>query len=375
MKKYIALLASALLLTGCGETEDSSSSKMDKRAPASDLISSYSSESLSESSDSTITDTQTAEYPKDYEISFDDTERSVISKATLLVTGPTGESSLEDMLDKDVMASGTVGLVGSPVAIELEGEKGTVTFTVDKDALGDVPFENLIVLKSGHGMSFDEVASAVKEDKISFEITESDTYMLVDAYQYGAAIGADVGDIGHGWIFKNNDFEFKVTLPEGITVKTISSTWKANRPSDGEQEMMYMEMLRQDDPYDSNIQMQLLAYRYPNEADLCEDPKPMISFEELFDEEASNNSDLFEITGSESWELNDGRSSFYLEKHHPYDPEKKTVFGDVIPEQTTITAFYSYSNDTYIMLRFYIANNERSDIDACIESVKSFTYY
>lgn len=369
MKRYTLILAAAMLcLSACGETDDSNSkAKKITKAPAEAVSESIEEESASANESTAETEAKSEEYPESYELTFNDTKTSVISKATLLVTGPTGESSLEDMLDKDVMASGTVGLVGAPVAIDLEGEKGTVTFTVDKDALGDVPFENLIILKSGQGMSFDQVNCTYDNENISFEITESDTYMLVDAYQWLSAWGADVTGMEHDTEFKVGDFGFTLTMPEGVAPNGVMDYWHADY--NGEHQMMSKQLMHQNQSKDADVKAELYAWRYPNEEDDCDDPTPFMSFDDKIKEISSLTSDYFTIETADIWALDGGRKGFVTVFHFPADPDKG------LDEQTNINAYYEYADDTYISYNLSFYGHDQSKIDQCVKSAKSFTYF
>ncbi len=364
MKRHIALVFAALLLTSCTEAADSRNSRDITKAQEPEII-------REESSDSdesfAVSDAQDEDFPKEYELDFDNTEISVISKAELLVKAPTGYSSLEGTLDRDVLSSGTVGLVGSPVEIELEGANGIVTFTVDTQQLGDIPFENLIVLKSGHGMSFDEVASAVKDDKISFEITESDTYMLVDSYQWRAAWGDVDPELEHETAFRVGDLGFSLTIPKGVAPNSVSDYWHAEH--NGEHQMMSKQLMHQNQQKDADIKAELYAWRYPNEEDDCDDPAPYMSFDERIEQLRSIDSDIIKIESTKEWELGNGRKGFAVVFHYPADAEKG------IGEQTTVEGFYEYSDDTYILYTLTFYSYEQETVDACLKSVESFKYY
>lgn len=93
--------------------------------------------------------------------------------------------TVESIMDKDVMCSGVVGLVGDPFSIETTSEfdKATITYKVDKSKLGDVEFDNLMFLwYDRENDNFVELETIHDEahSTVSVETTHFSDYMVVD---------------------------------------------------------------------------------------------------------------------------------------------------------------------------------------------------
>ncbi|MBE5945895.1 MAG: VWA domain-containing protein [Lachnospiraceae bacterium] len=92
---------------------------------------------------------------------------------------------IESVMNKDYHSSRVVGLYGEPFEIETTAkfDIATLSFKVDKDSLGDIPFENLMFLWYDEiGMQFVELETIHDEETgiVSTETTHFSKYMLVD---------------------------------------------------------------------------------------------------------------------------------------------------------------------------------------------------
>ena len=57
-------------------------------------------------------------------------------------------TTVESIMNKDILCSDVVGLVGEPFSIETTSQfdKATLTYVIDKSKLGDTKFDNLLFL-------------------------------------------------------------------------------------------------------------------------------------------------------------------------------------------------------------------------------------
>lgn len=94
-------------------------------------------------------------------------------------------TTIENIMNKDVLCSGVVGLVGEPFEIKTTSlfDKATLTFEVDKTKLGDTKFDDLKFLwydeKNDNFVELDTIHDA-ENSKISVETMHFSKYMLVD---------------------------------------------------------------------------------------------------------------------------------------------------------------------------------------------------
>ena len=365
MKRYIAVIAALLCLASCGEITDSSAKEIgSEAAPAVSQT-----EAVTSASPETVTETSPAEeYPKDYCLLIDELLAPQVTGVSLKVPEPEGLCSLENVYKTDVLATDTVGLVGCPVRVGLKAKQGELSFAVNTNALGDLPFENLAVMKTGQGESFEVIPFRSDGSSIVCEITESDTYLLVDLYQWQSAWGGDVSGMEHETEFTVGDgFDLRVTLPKGVAPNKVSSMWEIT-PVDGVYQMMTKELMLQNGQDKATVKAELKAYRYPNEEDGCGSPLPLKSFDDKMSEIAAIPSDQFEAETSEPWDVGGGRRGFMAVFRFPEEPDMG------ISEQTTVEAFYEVSEDTYILYSLSFTGQDESLIESCIKSIKSFTY-
>ncbi len=98
-------------------------------------------------------------------------------------------TTVESIMNKDVLCSNVVGLVGEPFSIESESsfDKATITFTVDKTKLGETEFDNLIFLwydrENDNFVELETSHNAVNST-VSIETTHFSDYMIVDSEKW-----------------------------------------------------------------------------------------------------------------------------------------------------------------------------------------------
>lgn len=384
MRKTLVLAAAMLMLTSCSGDADSSAKAANDITPASSAAEvtkntqstapesglsgtdTAPAESSSPEKDSAPGQSSTEEYPSEYELVINEPKAPQITSVSMKVKEPTGKSKLENAYGRDVLASGTVGLVGCPVKVTLCGGAGMLTFNLDKEALGSIPVENLAVLKAGD--SFEKADYTLSEDTAVCLIRESGTYLLVDSYQWDSAWSKDPAGKEHETDFTVGEgFDFRITLPEGIAPNNISALWEKTY-ADGEHQIMTKELMSQNNQSEASVKAELKAYRYPGEEDGCDSPLPLKSFDDKISEISSISSDSFTLETSEPWDIGGGRRGFTAVFRFPGEPDKG------IDEQTTVEAFYEFSEDTYILFALSFKGYDQTMTDNCLKSVKSFKY-
>ena len=98
-------------------------------------------------------------------------------------------TSVESIMNKDILCSDVVGLVGEPFSIETTSQfdKATLTYVVDKSKLGDTEFDNLLFLwydeANDNFVELDTVLDE-KNSTVSVETTHFSKYMLVDQVEW-----------------------------------------------------------------------------------------------------------------------------------------------------------------------------------------------
>ena len=94
-------------------------------------------------------------------------------------------TTVESIMNKDMLCTGVVGLVGEPFSIETTSdyEKATLTYVIDKNKLGDTEFDNLMFLwYDEEKNNFVELETILDEESSTVSITTPhfSKYMLVD---------------------------------------------------------------------------------------------------------------------------------------------------------------------------------------------------
>ena len=92
-------------------------------------------------------------------------------------------------MNKDVLCTDVVGLVGEPFEIETTSQfdKATLTYVVDKSKLGDTEFDNLLFLwYDEENDNFVELDTTLDEENstVSVETKHFSKYMIVDGKEW-----------------------------------------------------------------------------------------------------------------------------------------------------------------------------------------------
>lgn len=115
-------------------------------------------------------------------------KESAVTEVTVAMSG-TGNLNrnmqINSVMNKDVLCSEVVGLVGEPFSIETTSEfdKATLTFTIDQSKLGDTSFDDLLFLwHDEENHNFQELETFFDEEnsKVYIETTHFSRYMVVD---------------------------------------------------------------------------------------------------------------------------------------------------------------------------------------------------
>ena len=98
-------------------------------------------------------------------------------------------TTVESIMNKDVLCSNVVGLVGEPFSIESKSnfDKASITFTVDKAKLGDTKFDNLMFLwydEDNDRFVELETYHDIASSTVSTTTTHFSKYMIVDSYAW-----------------------------------------------------------------------------------------------------------------------------------------------------------------------------------------------
>jgi len=98
-------------------------------------------------------------------------------------------TTIESIMNKDILCSEVVGLVGEPFSIETTSQfdKATLTYVIDKSKLGDTEFDNLLFLwYDEENDNFVELDTVLDEENstVTVETTHFSKYMLVDQVEW-----------------------------------------------------------------------------------------------------------------------------------------------------------------------------------------------
>ena len=113
---------------------------------------------------------------------------SAVSQVSVSMNG-TGyiksTTTVESVMNKDILCTGVVGLVGEPFEIESTSkfDNATITFKIDKSKLGDTAFDNLMFLwYDEENNNFVELETTLNKAKSTASITTNhfSKYMIVD---------------------------------------------------------------------------------------------------------------------------------------------------------------------------------------------------
>lgn len=98
-------------------------------------------------------------------------------------------TTVESMMNIDMLSTNVAGLVGEPFEIESEAtfDKATISFKIDQSKLGETAFDNLMFLwYDEENDKYVELETIYDEEKsiVSIETTHFSRYMVVDKYQW-----------------------------------------------------------------------------------------------------------------------------------------------------------------------------------------------
>ena len=98
-------------------------------------------------------------------------------------------TSVESIMNKDILCSDVVGLVGEPFEIETTSQfdKATLTYVIDKSKLGDTAFDNLLFLwYDKENDNFVELETILDEanSTVTVETTHFSKYMIVNREEW-----------------------------------------------------------------------------------------------------------------------------------------------------------------------------------------------
>lgn len=106
------------------------------------------------------------------------------------------KSEIRDVYKIDVMTSGTVGLVGTPIKFTLEEgvESASAVFHYDDNELRWVNEDNIILMYYNKTFQrFSQVGALIdtEENTVSFDVEKDGIYLLVDSYEWSNYFGKD----------------------------------------------------------------------------------------------------------------------------------------------------------------------------------------
>lgn len=98
-------------------------------------------------------------------------------------------TTVESVMNKDVICSDVVGLIGEPFSIESESQfdTATITYKIDQSKLGNTAFDSLMFLwYDEENYEFVELETTYnyEESAVSIETTHFSRYMVVDKYKW-----------------------------------------------------------------------------------------------------------------------------------------------------------------------------------------------
>lgn len=158
--------------------------------------------------------------------------------------GDFASASIENLYNIHVLHTGVVGRFGCPVEITAaDFHSGQIRFKYRPLEMNGVPPENLIVLHYNEETSFyDTIPSTLDKDNTTVyaDMPGYGVYMLADKYEWNAVWGEDTSAYSHPIEYKNEEYNFVFTIPNGLTVDRVSDYLKDDE--DGQ----YKELLRSD---------------------------------------------------------------------------------------------------------------------------------
>lgn len=137
------------------------------------------------------------------------------------------EPYINNMLDVHVLHTDVVGLFGCPVEVTAdELENAVLTFEYDPDNMKSIPANNLIGLYyNEEEYNYEEMLGELDETTctVTFDITREGSYMLVDAYEWFLAWGADLPQYAHPLEFNFEGGEYPSYYPAFTAVVPLGT--------------------------------------------------------------------------------------------------------------------------------------------------------
>lgn len=157
-------------------------------------------------------------------------EEKQVSKVTLegeLIN--TGNTSISNIYNINILHTGVVGRFGCPIEIKADeslfAENAKIIFYYDSDNMNKIPEENLILLHYDEEECFYNTIESELDTTlhtVNADISEAGVYLLADAYEWYGAWGLDVSEFAHDIVYQNSQFCFEITIPKDIEIQEIS---------------------------------------------------------------------------------------------------------------------------------------------------------
>ena len=158
-------------------------------------------------------------------------------------------TNVESVMNRDVLCTDVVGLVGEPFSIETTSkfDKATLTFKIDQSKLGETDFDDLLFLwHDEENHNFEELDTIFDEanSTVSIETTHFSKYMVVDKYKWFDAwamqfnynpgrehVGENYAGYNKNYTVLTIDCSGSMSSNDPISIKTnINSAYDAQFP-------------------------------------------------------------------------------------------------------------------------------------------------
>ena len=146
-------------------------------------------------------------------------------------------ASVGDLYGIDVLHSGVVGLVGSPIELTYDNvREPEIGFIYDREQLRGVPEKNLIMLHYNENDQFYDTVENAKLDTekctVSARVKEEGVYLLADAYQWYSCWGMDVSK----YVYDSDPTAYKTDwereLDTGSIMELADKQWAVDNAPD-----------------------------------------------------------------------------------------------------------------------------------------------
>lgn len=168
-------------------------------------------------------------------------EKPEITKAELIAMCP---GKIIDFCEIDpyypgnVMISGTVGLIGSPIKLSCEEAVSdlTLTLTYSEDDLRGIPEKNIAVMyvdeENQNFIHLDEAELDTENNCVSFPVKNNGIYLLFDIYAYGSVMYWDVAEYAYEKDVTDYISDWERECDTGDIMTLTDKTWvKENAPN------------------------------------------------------------------------------------------------------------------------------------------------